>query len=145
MQGTPSGETKWIKSALQLEGETNAELIRSGIRRLVDTGAVPGLDAPVPGDDVGRFGAPERRGDAALDAGDNYGDRVTGDFSTACIVPPENIRAQAWAAADIARGRNPIEGTGIYPSQYVRESMAGDADDNSYSLPVQEGSGEWRN
>ena len=95
----------------------------------------------------------DRGGDVGLDAGllegmandGDYGDRGIDNLRNSSIAPPETIRSQAWRAADIARGKKPIDGTDIYPSQYIRESMAGDADDNSYSLPVQEGSGEWRN
>jgi hypothetical protein len=137
MQGSPSQETKLIKSVLQLEGETNAQLVRSAFRRVVGAGVVPGLDAPMQSDDLGGFGAAEGRGNA-LDAGDSYGDRGSGDFSGASIAPPENIRSQAWRAADIARGRDPIEGTDIYPSQYIRESMTGDERSGVFK-----GQGEW--
>lgn len=68
LQGTPSQETKLIKSVLQLEGETNAQLVRSAINRIIGAGVVPGLDRhSVPGDDVDRYGAPTQRGNA-LDA-----------------------------------------------------------------------------
>jgi hypothetical protein len=142
MQGTPSQETKLIKSVLQLEGETNAQLVRSAFRRVVGAGVVPGLDAPVPGDDVGRFGAPERRGDAALDVGvPDYDDR-------GAMPAPAARVAEDYFDRQRREGRRlpniPIAGTDITPERFSEISMGGDSDDNSYSLPVQ-GGGEWQN
>jgi len=74
------------------------------------------------------------RGDVGLNAdtlgrmadGSNYGDRGTDNLRGLRIAPPENIRAQARRAADIARGRAPIEGTNIYPSEYAVLSTSGE-------------------
>jgi hypothetical protein len=90
-------------------------------------------------------------GDVGLNAGTleriadggDYGDRGDRPARLPSVSSPEVISA-AWRQADIARGRSPIEGTDIYPSQFARESMAGDADDNSYSMPVQ-GGDKWQN
>lgn len=141
MQGTPSQETKLIKSVLQLDGETNAQIVRSAFRRVVGAGVVPGLDAPVPGDDVGRFGAPERRGDALVVDVHDYGDR-------GAVPPPAAQVAEEYFDRQRREGRRlpniPIAGTSITPEQFAMDSMSGDSDDNSYSLPVQ-GGGEWQN
>jgi len=75
----------------------------------------------------------DRGGDVGLDAGllegmandDDYGDRGTDNLRNSSIAPPENIRSQAWRAADIARGRGPIGDTNIYPSEYAVRSTSG--------------------
>ena len=54
----------------------------------------------------------------------NYGDRGVDNLRN--IAPPQTIRSQAWRAADIARGRPPIDDTDIYPSEYVVRSVSGD-------------------
>jgi hypothetical protein len=42
---------------------------------------------------------------------------------------PEVI-SEAWRQADIARGKSPIEGTGIYPSEFAARSRMGTSDDD---------------
>jgi hypothetical protein len=59
------------------------------------------------------------------DSGD-YGDRGIDNLRNSSIAPPENIRSQAWRAADIARGKKPIGDTNIYPSEYAVRSTSGD-------------------
>jgi hypothetical protein len=65
--------------------------------------------------------------------------------------PTPEQRASQYFSEQIASGRrlpnipqSPIEGTDITPMRFAMESMGGDDDDNSYSLPVQ-GGGEWQN
>jgi hypothetical protein len=90
-------------------------------------------------------------GDVGLNAGTleriadggDYVDRGPRPDRLPSVSSPEVI-SEAWRQADIARGRSPIEGTNVYPSQYIRDSLAGDANDNSYSMPVQ-GGDEWQN
>lgn len=130
LQGTPSQETKLIKSVLQLEGETNAQLVRSAINRIIGAGVVPGLDRPpVVGDDVGRSGTSPRRSNAVA--------------SPQWISSPESIepnsdraKSQAAYAADVARGR-------AASPQRMNELLANSDGENTFSEIV--GGGEWQN
>jgi hypothetical protein len=128
LQGVPTPQTRLIADILHLDGSrTNAEFIRSVFDRVVNSGVVPGLGTTVDRDDVGGTRNAVRRGDAALNAelldgmaaSSDYGDRGSLPDGVPSIAPPENIRAQAWAAADVARGNVPIEGTNLTRRQFA--------------------------
>jgi hypothetical protein len=156
MQGVPTQKTQLIGDILQLNGsKTNAEFIRGVMARIIAAGVVPGLEPAIDRVDVGGPRSPQRRGNA-LDAelldrmadGSDYSDRGGVSNNTRMnqwISAPESIppnsdraKAQAWYAVDVAKGN------AVAPDRFAEIAQSGDAEDNSYSLPVQ-GGGEWRN
>lgn len=121
LQGSPSQGTKLISSILRLEeAPTNAVLLRNIFDRILDSGAVPG--AAVVGDVSPET---ERRRSDVLDPIPHWGGHVP-EWSDGGTPTRLDIRAQAHRAADIARGRSPIEGTDMYPSQFTVLSQPGD-------------------
>jgi len=62
-------------------------------------------------------------------ASSGYGDRGSLPDGVPSIAPPENIRAQAWAAADVARGNVQIEGTTWTRREFAEFSNGGGFDD----------------
>lgn len=134
MQGSPSQETKLIKSVLQLDGETNAQIVRSAFRRVVGAGVAPGLDAPVPADNLGGLGATAGRRDAGLDVGGDYGD--------GSAAPPAAQVAEDYFDRQRRDGRRlpniPIAGTNITPEQFAMESMSGSEETGTFKEQ-----GEW--
>ena len=119
LQGEPTPATKLIANVLRLdEGRTNAEFLRDVFDRIFASGVVPGVGSANEGSELNAALLDRMANDG------NYGDRGIDNLRN--IAPPEIIRSQAWRAADIARGRPPIDDTDIYPSEYAVRSVSGD-------------------
>jgi hypothetical protein len=117
LQGIPTPTTKLIASVLHLdESRTNAEMLWEVFRRIISTGIVPGLEQS----------SSVLNADTAKEMQVDMVDSPR-PASRLSVSNPEVI-SEAWRQADIARGRKPIEGTDMYPSEYVRGVMAGNFD-----------------
>lgn len=118
LQGTPSTQTKAIARLLNLEGDTNADLGISLVRRVADSG--PAHDRGVV--DVSRNEPTQS-------------DRMAGLDTRLWVAPPENLspgeaKAAAWRAASIVRGQEPIEGTNVYGAEYAALSQSATEDED---------------
>lgn len=148
LQGEPTPTTKLIAKVLQLDGtRTNAELIRDGISRIVNSGGVPGLGDSGAADRVGEYGGRSRSGDA-LNAETLERMAADGDYGNCQPVPNPDARVtQYWRNRPHDRpvvGAPTIEGTNITPMEFAARSMG---DEQGYSVPLSsiEGGGEWPN
>lgn len=118
LQAGPSKNMRMVQRLLDIEGDSNADII---------TNLVGNLAGDRGGDRVGRDDLVSRQSNRGLNASDvrDRPHRPTVDLGGVSV--PEwstDNRPAAYREADKLRGRQPIEGTDLYPSEFAAMSRS---------------------